>query len=185
LTSPQLSGTNIPLKATVAPAEAGTVQFYDGGTALGSPVTVAAGVATYTDNRPPAIGGHSYTAVFTPNLGDETGSGTGSATFVGASTSSALPFQINAGPTVSINPTTVQSGGKVQLTFTGWPANASVVLHAVSTTGTVLGTFHMNSSGDLTTGELTVSTTYRPATYNLFAVDGSETAETTVTITPA
>ena len=40
-------GTPVTLTATVTPSSAaGTVQFYDGSTALGAPVAVAAGTAT-------------------------------------------------------------------------------------------------------------------------------------------
>ena len=99
LPSPQSFGTDIPLKATVSPAEDGTVQFFDGGTALGTPVAVGAGVADFTDSRPPATGGHSYTAVFVPTVGDETNVNTATATIVGQSKSSALSYTISAAAT--------------------------------------------------------------------------------------
>ncbi len=117
---------DIPLKATVAPAKAGTVQFYDGAAALGSPVTVSGGTATFTDTSPP-VGDHSYTAVFIPTLGDETGANTTGATTVGGSTSTALPFTINSGGTAttttvvtsSLNPS--KSGQQVTYTATVTP----------------------------------------------------------------
>ena len=62
---PVVAGTNVTLKATVSPsAAAGSVQFSDGGSALGAPVTVAGGIASTTVT--PALGSHSYTASFTP-----------------------------------------------------------------------------------------------------------------------
>jgi len=51
--------------ATVAPhGAAGTVQFMDGNTVLGAPVSVTAGFALLTTSLP--RGTHSLTAVFTP-----------------------------------------------------------------------------------------------------------------------
>ncbi len=119
LTSPQPGGTNIPLKATVSPAEAGTVQLFDGATALGSPVAVSGGVANFTDSRPPAIGSHSYTAVFSPLLG-ETGANTTSAAIIGGSTSSALSFTIN-GTTVTSSANPVAKNAQVTFTATVTP----------------------------------------------------------------
>jgi hypothetical protein len=64
--SPQQQGTPVTLKATVTPtAAAGNVQFYDGSTAIGTPVAVAAGIAQTTTSAL-SIGSHSLTAKFTP-----------------------------------------------------------------------------------------------------------------------
>lgn len=60
------TGTSVTLTATVdQSAAAGTVQFSDGSTAVGSPVPVSGGVATTTVT--PATGSHGYGAVFTPS----------------------------------------------------------------------------------------------------------------------
>jgi LPXTG-motif cell wall-anchored protein len=62
---PVVSGTTVTLKATVTESVVpGNVQFSDGASTLGAPVAVTAGIATITDV--PAIGSHSYLAVFTP-----------------------------------------------------------------------------------------------------------------------
>lgn len=75
--------TDVTLSATVSPtAAAGTVQFLDGSTALGT-ATVNAGTATI-DAGTLAVGSHTFTAVFTPS---------DTASFV-ASTSAAVPFQV-------------------------------------------------------------------------------------------
>ncbi|WP_460972616.1 Ig-like domain-containing protein, partial [Prescottella soli] len=63
------TGATVALTASVTPANAtGTVQFKDGGTAIGTPVTVSNGAAglqhTFT-----TAGSHSITAVFTPGAG--------------------------------------------------------------------------------------------------------------------
>jgi hypothetical protein len=133
LTSPQPAGTNIPLKATVAPATAGTVQFYDGPTALGAPVAVTAGTANFTDSRPPAVGAHNYTAVFSPNLGDETGTNTANATIVDQSTSSALPFTINAAGT----PTTTTLASSQNPSMTGQQVTYTATVAPTPDAGTV------------------------------------------------
>ncbi|MGO9558891.1 MAG: Ig-like domain repeat protein [Acidimicrobiales bacterium] len=100
--SPQRSGTQVTLKATVTPSSAaGVVQFYDGTKMLGSPVNVTAGTATMVIT--PAVGVHSYTAAFVPNLGDETAPNTTTATIIGGSTSKSVPYTITSStPTVTV-----------------------------------------------------------------------------------
>jgi len=75
------TGTQVTLTAAVAPATAGSVQFFDGTTALGGPVAAPNGRASTTTT--PAAGQHSYTARFTP---------TDFNNFY-PSTSAAVPFQ--------------------------------------------------------------------------------------------
>ncbi|MBD7950097.1 HtaA domain-containing protein [Oerskovia rustica] len=59
-----VEGTALALGATVAPAAAGTVEFRDGSSSLGT-ATVSAGVARL-DVPAPAVGAHSLSAHFTP-----------------------------------------------------------------------------------------------------------------------
>ena len=61
------TGTSVTITATVtsSPTAAGTIQFYDGGAALGSPITVSSGTATYTTSAL-STATHSLTAKFTP-----------------------------------------------------------------------------------------------------------------------
>ena len=64
------------LTATVSPsAAAGTVQFSDGGSNLGGPVTVSSGAATFSGTF--ALGTHSLAAAFTPSNPAQFGSSTG------------------------------------------------------------------------------------------------------------
>ncbi len=64
--SPIAQGTRVALTATVTPAAAtGTVQFKDGTTNIGNPVTVTNGTASSTTSRL-TVGSHQLTAVFTP-----------------------------------------------------------------------------------------------------------------------
>jgi Bacterial Ig-like domain (group 3) len=111
-------GTQVPLTATVTDTDGsspagGTVQFFDGATAIGSPQTVAGTTATYTyttqaSDEPNA----SFTAQFTPATG---------ANYTG-STSSALSFGVTAPAvptttTLSASPPTSASYG-TPVTFT-------------------------------------------------------------------
>jgi hypothetical protein len=59
------AGASLTLTATVSPAAQGTVQFRDGTTALGAPITVTAGTAGKTITVTTA-GTHSYKASFAP-----------------------------------------------------------------------------------------------------------------------
>jgi hypothetical protein len=95
--SPQPSGTQVTLNATVAPAENGTVTFFDGSTQVGSPQTVTTGHGAASVTNTPAVGSHSFTAVFTPTVGTQTNPNTNTATTVSGSTSTALPFTITTG----------------------------------------------------------------------------------------
>jgi hypothetical protein len=118
--SPEQIGTTVTFTDTITPANiggtsspdgnpTGTVQFFDGTTALGSPVTVTPGanntaVATYTDNGTLPAGTHNISAVFTA---------TGN--FLG-STSPALGYSLysgNPGPFTPGNLVVLQSGDGV------------------------------------------------------------------------
>ena len=95
--SPQVSGTNVTLQATVSPPVPGTVQFEVGGSDIGSPVTVSAGAASLSTTTLPT-GSDSLSAVFTPaQFYDYTGStGTASFTITGAPATAAFCTSSNA-----------------------------------------------------------------------------------------
>jgi putative cell wall-binding protein len=83
--SPTTVGTSVTFTATVSPSAAGSVQFMDGTSALGSPVTVSSGTASLTTTAL-SQATDSITAVFTP---------TSPAAF-SASISSALSYEVDA-----------------------------------------------------------------------------------------
>jgi PKD repeat protein len=87
-----------------------------------------------------------------------------------------------AGPSLSFSPSTFAPGAKVQISFAGFPASATVVLHAGSATGPIEGTFHMGTTGSLI-ANVTVPTSTKAGTYTLYAVDGTDIATTKVTVT--
>jgi hypothetical protein len=91
-TGPQLVGTSETLTATVSPTATGTVQFEVGSTPIGAPVTVTAGVATYTTTALPP-GALTLGAVFTPTAGNGFAGSTGTAPFTvtGASGTASTP----------------------------------------------------------------------------------------------
>jgi hypothetical protein len=88
------NGTAITLTATASVSEAGdAVQFFDNGTYIPGSFTTYTGTGdTYTFTYTPANNSSNvYTASFVPNVGDETGAYSTSATIVGGSTSSSVP----------------------------------------------------------------------------------------------
>jgi hypothetical protein len=113
------SGGTATLTATVTPATAsGTVQFYDGSTAIGAaqPVTVASGVAsaTYVDGSL-TDGTHTLKAVFTPT--DYSGTTSGGTNVYGASTSQTVTLKV--GSSGATTTTTTTPGGTTTTTTPG------------------------------------------------------------------
>ena len=101
--SPQGLGTTLTLMVAVTPSTAtGTVQFADGGAALGSPVAVSSGSAAFSTSALPA-GSHSLSAAFTP----------GSPAQFNPSTSNTVPYTINPAGSAPQVSTTVLPGGAV------------------------------------------------------------------------
>ena len=91
--NPVAVGSPVTLTSTVSPAAAaGTVQFRDGGTNIGDPVTVSNGSASTTTTTLTA-GSHQLTAVFTPTT----------ATLYSASTSQAVTFVVAGASTTTTN----------------------------------------------------------------------------------
>lgn len=121
--SPQDAGTAITLTATVNPAAAGSVEFFDGATDLGAGTYVAStGKATFKTT--PASGDHSFTAKFTP----------ADATAYAGSTSSALAYTIGTpatptSTTLSVSPdsgSVADASGNLQVTLTAKVAPAGL-----------------------------------------------------------
>lgn len=117
--SPVVQSTPVTLVATVAPATAaGTVQFKDGATNLGNPVTVSNGAASGTTSTL-AAGPHQLTAVFTPT----------DPAAVSPSTSPAVPLVVTGATATSTTLATSPAspappGTPVTLTATISPATA-------------------------------------------------------------
>ncbi len=122
--------TPLTLTANVTPTTAaGTVNFFDGTTLIGSS-PAAAGVATFTPATEPANGSHSYTASFVPTLGDIANPNTASATMISGSTSSAVPVTVGAPTTPTTGVLSADNlnpayGATVNLTDTVSPTAAA------------------------------------------------------------
>jgi hypothetical protein len=149
-----VQGTSETLTATVSPSAPGSVQFENGGTALGSPVTVSGGTASTTTTTLP-VGSDSLSAVFTPAAFSAYSGSTGTASLTvtpppAAATVTAL----------SVNPTTAAADTSVALTasltsggsaLASGAGQVSFYDNGTSTTdtatGALLGTVALGSGG--------------------------------------
>jgi hypothetical protein len=109
------------LHATVSPAENGTLTFLKGGTTqvgTSQPVTTSSGAASVTDT--PANGSTTYTAVFTPTVGQDQQQNSNTESIVQNSASSpqTVDLLIPTSNTVSVQDATITYGNSDQLTDT-------------------------------------------------------------------
>ncbi|MFC5008143.1 Ig-like domain repeat protein [Dactylosporangium cerinum] len=144
--SPVNSGTAVTLTAKVTPANtAGSVHFFDGATDLGAGTyNPATGNATLSVT--PSVGSHSLTAQFTPS---DTSAFNGS-------TSTALPFTVNAPgtPTTTTLTVTPPSG-----TAAGTGGTLDATLSAVVAPAGTAGSVHFfDGATDLGAGTYDVAT---------------------------
>ncbi len=152
--SPQLVGTPITLTATVTTSGVdGTVQFENGGSDLGAPVTTSGGVATFPTSTLP-VGTDDLSAVFTPTTaGFAASTGTDTFTIQGTPTTTTLtPTPASpqfAGTSVTLTATVASSAaqGTVQFeygsgtpTLIGTPVTVSSGSASTSTTALPVGT---------------------------------------------
>ncbi|MYV30439.1 Ig-like domain repeat protein [Rhodococcus sp. DSM 6344] len=128
-----VTGTAVDLTATVAPSNAvGSVQFKSNGTAIGTPVTVAAGVATLS-HAFDAAGAQSVTADFTAGAGFVSSSASAQTVTV----SDPAPVDVETTTSLSV-PATAVTGTAVDLTATVAPNNAVGTVQFKSN-GTAIG----------------------------------------------
>ncbi|NHC46880.1 Ig-like domain-containing protein, partial [Motilibacter aurantiacus] len=178
--SPQQVGTAVTLTAEVSPAAAGTVQFRDGSTSLGS-APVAGGKATISTSTL-AVGTRTLTAVFTPS----------SAEYLG-STSAALSYTITAAPVATTTALTASPASpQVQGTNVTFTATVSPAAAAGSVTfrrgSDVLGTVAVsNGTAAYSTTGLPVGTSSVTAEFvpSGAAYIGSTSAAVSFTVTAA
>jgi hypothetical protein len=145
--SPQPFGTSVTLTATVTTGATGTVQFENGTTAIGSPVTVAGGSASISTSTLP-VGTDTLNAVFSPTAGTNYGASTGTTTY----TVTALPTTT----TLAATPASPQfSGTSVTLT-------ATVTTGATGTVQFENGTTAIGSPVTVAGGSASISTSTLP-----------------------
>ncbi|MGW4898158.1 Ig-like domain repeat protein [Kitasatospora sp. NPDC004240] len=176
------AGADVTLTAAVSPAAAGTVQFLDGATPVGSPVAVSGGQAVLTTNAL-AEGTHGLKAVFTST----------DARYLG-STSAAVSYTISprgaAATTtaLAVSPAgSAPKGTPVTLTAAVSPAAAGTV--EFKDNGTVIGSQPVNAGaaqltvGDAAEGDHSFTAAFTPADPAAFAASAS--AAVAFTVTPA
>jgi hypothetical protein len=182
--SPATAGTTVNFTATVTPTAAGTVQFKDGATNLGSPVTVSGGQALFSTTTL-SVATHTITAVFSP---------TDTAAFTG-STSPGITYVINAAP--AQNTTTTLGASPASPVMAGLPVTFTATV-SPSAAGSVQfkdGTIALGSPATVSAGQATLTTsTLSVATHSITAVftatdpaafNGSTSAPLPFTISPA
>ena len=189
--SPQEFGTQETLTATVTPSSAtGTVQFLEGSTDIGSPVTVSGGTAdTQTSTLP--VGTDSLSAVFTPANRATTPPRPDTASFTVQAASTTT--------TLAVSPPSPQQSGTLEtLTATITPSAApGTVQFKVGTTDigspvTVSGGTADTQTSSLPVGTDSLSAVFTPSSSDYtgstgtasFTVTGVPTT-TTLTASPA
>jgi autotransporter-associated beta strand protein len=172
-------GGQVTFTATVSPSPSGgKVQFYDGGVALGSPVTVSSGTASYTTSAL-AGGDHAITAAY------------GGVTLYGASTSSAAT-QTVAGAPLSITAKAQSKTYGQTVAFGSGSTNFTAAgLLNVDTVGSVT----LSVSGNAGAADAAVGTyaltpsaatggTFSPGNYNITYNPGTLTVSLPANTTP-
>lgn len=118
-------GTSVTLTAVVSPAAAGSVEFFDGSTSLGS-ASISTGTTATLDTGALAVGSHQISAAFTPT----------DATVATASTAAAVTVTVTAAgvPTVSV-PRVPAGGGTITVTGSGFSTTAPGIYLALGPAG--------------------------------------------------
>ena len=147
------SGASVTITATVTSplSTAGTVQLYDNGSPLGSPITVTGGTAAYTSSSL-SVATHSLTAKFSPT----------NPALVKPSTAAAVSFLVDAnlGMVDTFNRADGSLGNtendKAWTSQTGWVISGNTAANPTAVSGgryawvdcgTVLGTYKWTMSG--------------------------------------
>lgn len=187
--SPQVAGTSVQINAAISPAAPGTVQFEDGTTPIGSPVTVSGGSASITTSTL-SIGSHTLKAVFTPAQ---------FAAYSGSTGTDASPFVVSQPPAaatttaLSVNPTSAAADSPVALTAnisltSGGAAVSAGHVDFYDNGSTLLGSAPLNSSGVATLtygtfaqGAHSIAAQYVPADATVDAASTSSAVAFTAT----
>jgi Bacterial Ig-like domain (group 3) len=171
-------GQTETLTATESPAVAGSVQFMDGATNIGSPVAVSAGVATTTSTF--TLGSHSLSAVFTPtDTADNSGS-TGTTTLkvnpAATPTKTALGITSDgfAGDDVSLTATVTSGSGPVNAGTAAFFDNGSTTPLTGTASGPTAGVYTLDITAGLATGGHSIVAVFTPT--DVTAFEGSQSA---------
>jgi hypothetical protein len=145
--SPQVSGTSVTLTATVSPSAPGTVQFENGSTDIGSPVTVSGATASISTTTLP-IGTDTLNAVFTPTSGSGFSGSTGTA-----------PFTVTSGTVTKTKTKLTTAPGSPQKAGTSVTLTATVSPSAPGTVQFENGSTDVGSPVTVSGGKASISTT--------------------------
>jgi hypothetical protein len=160
---PHYYGSSLTVTANVTPSTAtGSVTFYDNGTSLGNPVSLASGSATISLSAL-AVGAHVFTATYGGDTGDATSSASSASTPVASTTT-----HVSVAASVS----TTLPGSSFSLTATVTPAVGSATISAGSVSfydsSVLLGTVAVSAG----TATFTVPTTLAVGKHYLIASYG-------------
>jgi hypothetical protein len=176
--------STVALTAQVTAADAtnpaGSVQFYDGGTAIGSPVNVQAdGTATY-NYVDPSASSHSITATFTPTAL----SGYSTSTSTPADTFTATHITTNTTTSLIANNNNPTQGDTVNFTATVTPASATGTVTFTDTSTTPVTTLHTStlSAGSATYAANT--STWATGAHNIVATYNGDANNNTSSSSP-
>jgi hypothetical protein len=179
--TPSTFGQSVTFTATVAPTPSGgTVQFYDNGVALGSPVGLSGGTASYTSSTL-AAGTHPITADYT------------GVTFFAASSSTSASQQVNAAAlSVTARPQTKTYGQAVVFGPGGTNFSSSGLQNGNTITSVTLAvsgnggaaTAAVSGSPYIITPSAATGVTFTAGNYNITYNTGTLTANpATLTVT--
>jgi hypothetical protein len=161
-TSPQQAGTSVQLNATVTAADsstpAGSVQFKEGGTDIGSPVLLVSGAASTSTSTLPVGSADALSAVFTPAANTLYATSTGSSTYQitatpATATTTALGVNPASGPefaSTTVTATVATSPGGTDLSGGGSVAfydNGTTNTPTISSSSVKIGTVPVGTGG--------------------------------------
>lgn len=146
------TGEAVTLTANVGPANSvGTVQFKDGGTNIGGPVTVSGGVATLAHTFD-TVGAHDVTAAFTAGAGFHDSASAVKTVTVTADTTTTLgaPATAVVGDDVTFTATVAPSVATGQVQFTDGATNLGAPVDVVNGQATLTHRFAEAGSHSVT-----------------------------------
>jgi len=156
-------GQAVVLTASVSPVEAtGTIQFYNGNTAIGSPVGLSGGVANSSSITLTTVGVNAFKGVFTPTSAHSGSQGTTTVAVYGTTTTTVSFLK----GTTAVS--SIYAGDTATLKAVVSPAVAGRIQFKIGSTNvgspvTLAGGVAKYNKQFTTMGKFTVSATYLPA----------------------
>lgn len=178
--NPSTVGDTVTLNATVTPAAAGTVQFKDGATNLGTPVAVSAAGAASTTTSSLSTGSHSLSAVFTPTdptaFAASTGTFTATVNPPATATSTTLSVSggyLTAGSAASLSASVTAGATPVGAGTVAFYDNGSATPIPGTVTSATAGTYVLDLPSGFTAGGHSVVAKFTPTDVTVYTVSQS------------